>query len=432
MRILWHSNAPFVVSAYGLQTALFVPRLAALGHEIIISAPHSFAGSPVDWKNFRVIPAAGDPIGNDIIVTNYKYYQADLLLTLCDIFKLVPSAKQFAEINVAHWVPVDCDPLGEGDVMVLREGMGTPIAMTHFGQWVMANEGLYPHYIPHGVDTKVFQPGQRQEVRESMGFSEDDFIIGICAMNRDPVRKGLVEQVTAFREFHQKHPDSKLLMHTMPSAEPGLQLEKLVRRLDFPPDVVMFPDVYTLATGLVTSEMMAAWYCGLDILSSCSYAEGFGMPVLEAQACSVPVVVTDFSGTGEMCLSGWKIPGEKHWINGHGSWWRRPAVGDIANAYETAWQAKCDGKMPKMRKAARNGALAFDADRVTKDFWAPVLSIIEAGLKGGLWQAAPLRSTGLIIPMGRLPSGARTRLPPPGWWGPYSRSRRRIPPQPPL
>src|SRR5208282_5649657 len=106
VRIIFHSNAPFVVSAYGRQTALFVPRLAALGHEIIISAPHSFAGSPVDWKGFRVIPAAGDSLGNDIIVANYKYYQADLLLTLCDIFKLMPSAKQLAGINVAHWIPV--------------------------------------------------------------------------------------------------------------------------------------------------------------------------------------------------------------------------------------------------------------------------------------------------------------------------------------
>ena len=382
MRIIWHSNAPFTRSAYGLQTALFVPRIAALGHEVIIASPHSFAGGPLDWNGFRIIPAAGDAMGNDIITANYRYYEADLLLTLCDIFKLAPSVKQLAEMNVAHWVPVDCDPLGKGDLFVLREGMGTPVAVTEFGQRVMQDDGLDPYYVPHGVDTDVYKPGKRGEVRAALRLTDDTFVIGICAMNRDPVRKGLVEQVTAFRNFYHDHPDSRLMMHTAPVSE-SLNLEALVRTLGFPDGVVMFPDKYSLATGMIGNEAMCAWYCALDILSACSYGEGFCVPVLEAQACGVPVVTTDFSGQGEMCMSGWMVRGEPHWVNGHESWWKRPDIPDIIAAYETAWVTREDGRMAALGESARNAALRFDADKVTAEFWVPCLEQIEADLKGG-------------------------------------------------
>ncbi len=353
-----------------------MPRIAKLGHEVVISSPHSFAGSPLEWEGFKIIPAAGDVMGNDIIAANYHYYQADLLITLCDVFGLLPSAAQLAGMNVAHWTPVDCDPLGGGDLTVLREGMGIPIAVTRFGQQVMEYEGLEPYYIPHGIDTGLYRPGQRAEVRATMDFG-DAFIIGICAMNRDPVRKGLVEQIMAFRVFWENHPDSRLMIHASPSADPGLHLDALVRALGFPADVVMFPDRYALATGLISNAAMAAWFSSLDILSACSYGEGFCVPVLEAQACGVPVVVTDFSATGEMCFSGWKIPGKKHWVNGHHSWWRRPEVEDIAAAYEDAYQARETGDITAMGAAARERALPFDADTVTGEFWEPFLNQFE-------------------------------------------------------
>jgi glycosyltransferase involved in cell wall biosynthesis len=391
-----------------------VPRIAALGHEVIISSPHSFAGSPLDWKGFRIIPAAGDAMGNDIIAANYRYYQADLLLTLCDTFKLLPSARALAGISAAHWAPVDCSPMGRQDIAVFRDGTGIPVAMTRFGERMMRDEGLEPHYVPHGVDTDVFRPGSRGEVRASLGFADDMFVIGICAMNRDPVRKGLAEQVTAFRAFWENHPQSRLMMHTSPVSE-ALNLEALARSLGFPQGIVMFPDRYSLSTGLIGAGAMCAWYCGLDVLSACSYGEGFCVPALEAAACGVPVIATGFSGCGEMCLSGWKIPGSRHWVSGHEAWWRRPEVADIAAAYEKAWQARENGEMPGMGAAARTRAEAFSAGRVTAEFWEPCLAGIEADLKGGLWPAAPSRSSRTTTRTASSPPGEPIPPTPPGW-----------------
>ena len=375
MKILFHSNAPWNNSGYGIQTALFVPKIASLGHEVIISAPYSFGGNPLEWKGFTVLPMARDVAGNDIFTKNYEYCKADLAITLCDVFGLLKCSGSLSQLNVAHWFPVDTDPLGEGDVTVLREGRGIPIAMSRFGERVLQDEGAEPLFVPHGVDTTVFCPGEPESYRDTVpGIGSDTFVIGLAAMNRDLLRKGIAEQFQAFSRFHRRHPDSFLAVHSAPINNPGLNLPGLAARLGIASSVG-FPDSYSYDMGLITQEQMAAWYRGLDILSLCSYGEGFGLPLIEAQACGTPVVTTDGSATHELCGAGWLASGTPFWSPGHGAWWVRPDVTDIEAAYEAAWEAREDGKLPQ--KEARDFAMLYDADRVFSLFWKPVLETIE-------------------------------------------------------
>lgn len=373
MKILWMSNGPFVPSGYGVETALFVPRIAALGHEVLIYAPYSYAGAPLAWGDHVVFGSAGDTYGNDALAGHYQKHRPDLLITLCDIFKLLPSASDLARMNVAHWVPVDCEPASEIDIAVLRDGGGTPVAMSRFGQEMLRAEGCDPvHYVPHGVDTGLFCPGEPRE---------GPFTVGICAVNKDlSPRKNIPDQMLAFARFRERHPEARLALHTAEMASPGLNLRGLANRLGIG-DATDFPDLYSYASGIIPAEAVAAWYRGLDVLSNCSLGEGFGLPVLEAQACGVPVVVTDCSSMPELKGAGWTVNGERHWADGHNAWWTRPYPRSIEAAYEAAWQAREDGRAPEFAAKARSFAVQFDADQVAKEHWAPVLAELEAGLR---------------------------------------------------
>jgi glycosyltransferase involved in cell wall biosynthesis len=377
MRLIWHSNAPWNGSGYGVQTAMFVPRIASLGHEIIISAPYSFGGNVLQWEDWKVLPCVRDPAGTDVISAHYEFFKADALITLADVFGLLKCADALAQMNVAHWFPVDTNPLGEGDVTVLREGRGVPIAMSRFGERILQAEGADPVlYVPHGVDTDVFSPGDPSAYRDTVPqIGPDTLVIGLVAMNRDPQRKSFSEQLLAFSRFHARHPDSVMSLHTVPVAPtPAANLHGLCARLGIS-GAVVFPEPYLYDTGMITREQLATWYNGLDVLSFCSYAEGFGLPLIEAQACGIPVITTDGSAMSELCGAGWLVSGTPFWTNGHGAWWKRPDVDDIEQAYEITWQAKQDGTLP--RKPARDFAMLYSADRVFDQFWKPTLAELE-------------------------------------------------------
>ena len=374
MKILWRSDSPLAVgSGYGQQTALFVPRIAAaLGHEIVVSAPGSYRGVPLWWGDHMIIGGARDPYGNDVLAGDLQAHEIDLLLTLCDVFTLHPSAGDIARANSCHWIPIDTQPAGEIDLAVLRDGGGTPIAMSRFGERMLADEGCDPLlYVPHGVDSALFAPGEP---------NEGPFTIGVDAANKDlSVRKRIPNQMLAFARFREWHPEARLEIHAASQASPGLNLKAVALRLGIA-DACEWPDLYSYTTGIIPDTTMAGWYQGLDVLSNCSN-EGFGLAVLRAQSCGVPVVVSDCSAGTELCGAGWKVPGELEWTDGHNSFWHWPYPKAIEAAYEAAWQAREDGKMPALRAKARAFAEQYDADLVLERDWRPALKALEAGLR---------------------------------------------------
>jgi glycosyltransferase involved in cell wall biosynthesis len=354
---------------------LWTPKFKALGHDVVVTSPYAVTGGAVEWEGIKVLPGGMEMFGNDVIPGHYGWHRADLLLTLCDIYTIATDTLR--DMNVAHWQPIDCDPMGYADRDCLAKSGAQPIAMSKFGERMMRDAGFSPYYIPHGIDTAVFSPPEdRQALRAELGVPEDMFLIGINGMNKN-TRKNFPGQLTAFAEFHQRHPRSVLLLHTITSWKEGLDLMALARALGIG-DAVKFPDQYAYVTGLLDTGMMARWYGALDLYSGCTLGEGFGLPLIEAQACGTPVVATDASAMSELAGPGWLVPGEKLWMHLHESWWRRPDPAGIAAAYEEAWQEFTDGTAQKRRDAAREFALPYDADRVLEESWVPVLAALEA------------------------------------------------------
>jgi glycosyltransferase involved in cell wall biosynthesis len=382
VKLLLHGNSPWSPTGYGQQMALWAPRFRDLGHEVAISAFYGLQGGPQRWQDMLVYPRGNHPYGSDVVGMHARHFQADLVLTIMDQWCL--SHATLDGLNVACWMPVDCGPvpgfewlpskLGVYDRNALEDGRRWPVALTRFGQRVLQDAGYEALYVPHGIDTEVFRPPlDRKLLRESMGLA-GRFVIGIVAANLDKARKGWPEQMAAFAKFHKRHPDSVLLCHTLDNFPNGLDLRSLAERLEIA-DAVNFSSQYLMTAGLVRPENLCPTYGAMDLLSACSLAEGFGLPIVEAMACGTPVVTTQGSAMAEVAGNSWKVRGEPEWAGGHESWWVKPSIDGIARIYEKAYER--GPVYQAKRDEAREWAMTYDVETVLKEHWGPALRTLE-------------------------------------------------------
>jgi glycosyltransferase involved in cell wall biosynthesis len=371
-RILIHSNAPWVPSGYGKQTAHLVRTLQSLGHEVVVSAFCGLTGAPMEWEGTTVLPSGQFEYGIDVLPHHMDMVKPDLTIMLMDVWKLGPIADYLRAqpAPVAAWVPVDCFPLSRLDRAFLDQSGVRPIAMSRFGERQLEEAGLDPLYAPHVVDRTVFRPleaDERADYREQMAL-DGKFVIGLCAANNDAVRKGFPEQLEAFRRFHEKHPESILRVHSVARAARGLDLEQLAGGLGIEPGSIQITDAYPQVSGMFDDSLLADWYGVLDVLTGCSYAEAFGVPLIEAQACGTPVVTTLGSAMTEVSHHGWGVPGDPFWNHVHGAWWMRPDVHAIVRAYE-----KAHAQAQKRRAESRTFTEAYDCRTAAETHWKGIV-----------------------------------------------------------
>lgn len=184
----------------------------------------------------------------------------------------------------------------------------------------------------------------------------------------------------AWYRFSRRHKGCRLYLHTNPApTHAGYDLIELARHIGFAKEELIFCDPYWNVLGF-PDGYMAQVYNAADVLLSPSMGEGFGLPIVEAQACGCPVIVGNWTSMPELCFAGWKVRGQPFYTP-LGSWQFIPFIESIEQALEKAWQKRNN---EELRQKAREGALAYDADRVTELYWKPVLEeLAEAVLGAG-------------------------------------------------
>ncbi|MCK9628453.1 MAG: FkbM family methyltransferase [Bacteroidales bacterium] len=354
---------------------MLAPRLKAAGHDVAIAAFHGLQSGVITWNDMRIYPSGFEPYGKDVLIPHAQHWFAGepgLILTLIDAWVLPADAMK--DHLCASWTPVDASPVPPRVEDALKKSGSHPIAMSKYGLKALQDAGFDPFYAPHAIDMGQFCPGDRDAARQKFSCT-DNFVVGMVAANQDSIhtsRKGWPIAFQAFGEFVKNHDDALLMCHTeLFGRANGTNLPKLAEACGISTEHVAFSDPYLYRIGAYPPEYLTMLYNAFDVFLNPALGEGFGIPILEAQACGCPVIVTDCTAMTELSGPGWLVDGEKVWTT-QAAWWKMPHVSAVVDALEEAYEQAAN-----KREAAREFALQYDADLVFEKNWKPILTELE-------------------------------------------------------
>lgn len=389
MRIMWGSNSPLTAGGYGVTTALVVPRLRdRLGIDVAVSATYGHYGRKIVWQGIDIYPPGNKPFGNDIHAANSRQHKADLLLTHQDVWTQFPDQITAGGTRWASWQPLDSEPVAPTIVERLRDYCYQPIALARFGQQQAELAGIPMPLVLQGIDTNVFIPGDRSAARKALGWPQDAFIVGMVARNSGyPNRKAYPQQIEAFAQFAKQHRDAMLYLHAelnMDADDQATPLGWQIERHGLEGRVIV-ANSYDLNMGYAT-ESMVMRYQAMDTLLCVSMSEGFGIPLIEAQSCGIPVISGDWTAMAENCYAGWKVAKEdsEPWpVSPLACFWRLPHIGAITEQLEKAYSTLQDAHTRAILAiGARDCAVQYhDQDMLIDTQWRSVLSDLAARIE---------------------------------------------------
>ena len=375
MNILWHSTSPACNSGYGKVSRELLRRLKAAGHSLTIATKHPSFGS-LQWEGIDVFN------GQDIayLIELMGQRDIDYVFTLWDIWVL-SGKRHFPKDKWVAYVPTDTNDLSTVLAEVLAD-TGVQIAMSKHGLSSMRRGGFAPLYAPHGVDMATLYPDPegRREFRESFGWGEDMFVIGTVGLNYRDDRKGFIPLMQAFKAFHARHPQSRLYIHTDAGLKGGdtIPFAKIATAFGIG-EAVAWPHQMSYAMSMIGEDWLRSIYNGMDVFCLPTRGEGFGIPTIDAQACNVPVIVSDNTTGPELCRTGWLIEKDEddlRWLP-NGAWRYEPRASAVLAKLEEAYDAWRSPGWEAFKALARPGVAEYGWDVVWGKHFAPAFRLLE-------------------------------------------------------
>ena len=148
--------------------------------------------------------------------------------------------------------------------------------------------------IPFGVDTQKFSPAQQAKNKDK---NKNTFTIGTAKYLQK--QYGQETLIRAFHQFLQTLPaqeQNHCQLHIAGSGPDQTYYQELVQELHLQ-DQVRF-------LGYIPNDQIPVFLNTLDIFANLSFYESFGVAILEASACEIPVIGTRVGGIPEVIVEG--------------------------------------------------------------------------------------------------------------------------------
>lgn len=299
-------------TGFGQQTRKLSMMLRDMGATVYNIHPR-YRGVPrrlPEDNDVIMLPWGNHPHGEDACYVYLDMFKPDYVISLADIWdkqflnkdRLPPTVKH-RDYKWLGWFPFDtsnCVPFWRNNLM----NMDMPIVMSEFGLELMKQQGLFGVHIPHSFNTDEYHPvtaEEKKQIRREQGLPEDAFVVLCVAHNQ--VRKKLDRTLKAFASFCRDKPNAILWFHSTPTADngQGWDLLGMAENMGIG-DKVLFSNMAQklISDNFVTNHDMARMYQASDVHLLLTGGEGFGLPILEASACGIPNITTEFTTGPEL------------------------------------------------------------------------------------------------------------------------------------
>lgn len=296
-KILALTEMAFQGSGYYRLMSPILEGLSKLDYDIKViglsydSSEHNFG--------FSIVPSANVSDGVAIAQNIIKLWKPDIFICGLDIPLQIQIYENLKSLGVKYIAitPLENPPLTQTWAAQLM-----PIDFTFFisdlGRQAAADAGLSRvGHIQVGSDTTTFYPAdaeERSRLRKDLDIS-DDFVILTVADNQE--RKNLWAEFEIMSKLKKAGHKVKFILVTREHSPVGNKLRDLAIDYDLNKELMV------IERG-VDTDVLRNLYVASDVYLSASKAEGYGLPIVEAMACKLPVVGCDTGAITEILSEG--------------------------------------------------------------------------------------------------------------------------------
>lgn len=397
MRLIFQGDRMWGNSAYSKVVYNLSTRLLKEGHKVAhIPMSRSLKGGPFNQNGVLIYPSGLDPFSQDVAVEHYIHFNADMLITVKEPWVFNRLHKE--AINFVPMAIIDHSPVSASIISKLHTAFKV-IAISRFGQGELKRKQIESTYIPHGV-SEVYRPlneDQRMACRKMFALDPDEFVVGIVAMNRS--RKLISRQILGYKRFLDLNPDVKSHLFLWTDLHPtrrmdeptvgisdvGISLLPEIMELGMG-EAIKWPDRKNVTNGIpewdgenyIDGWDMVKLYNSFDVNMLCTGGEGAGLPYIEAAACGVASICTDYAGAPEYVGPGLTVSAKEYVIlNSPGTRYYLPDIDGMAKALTKLYNTDRE----KLARKLTSHAERYSWDNIVKRYVNPFMDECEAELK---------------------------------------------------